>query len=96
MSEFSGKAEPVRQEDFERAAERLCCDLAAVRAVGEGGRTLEPSAARGDEGPEEGPGLAVVAEDLVAEHAGHEQGAVGIEEEQIDVRRTSRAACSNF
>lgn len=42
MSEFSGKAEPVRNEDFERAAERLCCDVPAVRTVAEvesGGRT---------------------------------------------------------
>lgn len=35
MSQFSGKAEPVQNEDFERAAERLCCDVSAVRAVAE-------------------------------------------------------------
>jgi len=41
-SEFAGKAEKLKPRDYERAAERLHCEVAAVRAVAEvesGGRS---------------------------------------------------------
>lgn len=40
--EFSGPAQPLRNEDYERVAERLACEVAAIRAVAEvesGGRS---------------------------------------------------------
>lgn len=42
MSEFKGDARPMSEQDFERAADRLGCEVAAIKAVAEvesGGRS---------------------------------------------------------